>query len=88
MHRHLLFFWLVLLVLTAVGYVTRVTAEVAQRATLAIPLVAAAIKFAIVAWIFMELRTVSRVWAVGIGMLLFTILGIAVVLQMRVAAIS
>ncbi len=80
MKRHLFIPWIGLLLLTTIGYMNRSGAE---GSSFAIPLIVAAIKFSLVAWFFMELRTVSRFWAFGIGSLLTIILGIATVLQLQ-----
>lgn len=77
MKRYLFFPWICLLGLTTVGYVTRTSAEGAGPGSLGIPLVAAAIKFALVAWVFMELRSVARIWAIGAGFLLAVVLGMS-----------
>jgi hypothetical protein len=86
MKHHLFIPWLVLLVLTTVGYVTRTSTGGTGMAALAIPLGAAAIKLGVVAWVFMELRSVSRYWAVGTGLLLVAILGMIIILQLGAVA--
>ncbi|MFV0338167.1 MAG: hypothetical protein ACK5LK_07995 [Chthoniobacterales bacterium] len=64
--------WLFLILLTAIGYAY----GTASHATGSIvPLLAASAKFMLVAWFFMKLYSVSRLWIFGLGTLMTGILG-------------
>lgn len=77
--RLLIIIWMALMLLTAIGYFGRNSAPDADLAALMIPFGAAAIKVALLSWYFMELRSVSRFWAVGLaGMLSLFFLVVAV----------
>ncbi|MFV0416077.1 MAG: cytochrome C oxidase subunit IV family protein [Chthoniobacterales bacterium] len=74
--------WLFLLAFTTIGYMTGVATHGSEQPTTAvIPLLAAAAKFALVAWVFMELRAVSRLWAFGVSVLLAGILAMIFLLH-------
>lgn len=68
--------WIALLIMTIVNY-----AMGEKHVTAWMILGVAGVKFALVAWQFMELRRVHRLWSVMLGGLLVLILAVAVVLR-------
>lgn len=79
-HRHLTIPWLFLIVLTTIGFLAGAADRSPRTLSNLVPLLTAAAKFAIVAWFFMELRGVSRLWTFGIagllGLILIVIVGL------------
>ena len=85
MQRPIFISWLVLVFLTTIGFVTRINHGSEMPLWFLIPLILAVIKIGVVAWYFMELRTVSRIWVVGMGFLTMVIFVMVAILQWQVA---
>lgn len=68
--------WITLLIMTIVNY-----AMGEKHAAAHMILAVAGVKFALVAWQFMELRRVRKLWSVMLGALLVLILAVAVVMR-------
>jgi hypothetical protein len=68
--------WIALLIMTIVNY-----AMGEKHVAASLILGVAGLKFALVAWQFMELRRVHRLWSVMLGGLLVLILAVAMVLK-------
>lgn len=73
--------WLSLMTLTAIGYAAAAKSPSAAMLPTLVALSAAAAKFSLVAWVFMDLRRVSRWWSLGLGTLLALILGMVALFQ-------
>ncbi len=80
-HRHLTIPWLFLIVLTTIGYLAGAAEHAPGKVSDLVPLLTAAAKFALVAWFFMDLRAVSRLWTLGVAGLLGLILIVFVSLR-------
>lgn len=68
--RPLVIVWLLLIALTTLGYFTRGGLESGEPLFHAVPLLTSMVKLALVGWVFMELHTVTRLWAFGLSILL------------------
>lgn len=73
--------WILLILLSTAAYVAGINRGPETSLRFVAPLALAGIKMAIVAWCFMELRTVSRFWIFGVGSLTFVIFSIVAVLH-------
>ncbi len=75
--------WLLLIFLTTAAYAAGTNREIETSFWFVIPLILAEIKISVIAWRFMELRAVSRLWICALGVLTIVIFAMVAVLQWK-----